>query len=154
MESLTIRGASAENSGGPGPELPLSTAQLDFWFAQELDLQNTGFNVGEYLEIHGAIDPALFQAALRQLIFETDVLRLRLVERAGEPRQIVAAPAEWPLPFFDVSGEVNPAAALSWMSADIRRPTNLLRGPLFAFALFKAAADRFIASRSTVCHAC
>jgi nonribosomal peptide synthetase DhbF len=147
MESLTIGGASDENypSRGPGPELPLSAAQLDFWFAQELDLQNADFNVGEYLEIHGPIDPALVQAALRQLILETDVLRLRLVERAGEPRQIVTAPAEWSLPFFDVSGEVNPAtAALSWMSAEIRRPTDLLRGPLFAFALFKVAAERFL----------
>jgi len=51
------------------------------------------------------------------------LLRIRLVERAGEPWQIIAAPAEWSLPFFDVSGEADPTAALSWMSADLQRPT-------------------------------
>jgi nonribosomal peptide synthetase DhbF len=148
MESPAIGGMSGGNyrsADGTSTELPLSAAQLGFWFAQQLDPQNAGFNVGEYLEIHGPIDPTLFQAALRQGILETDVLRIRLVERAGEPRQIIAESAEWSLPYMDVSGEVDPAmAALSWMSADMERPTDLLRGPLFAFALFKAAADRFL----------
>src|SRR5271169_2133017 len=127
-----------------GAELPLSAAQLGVWVAQQLDPQNAGFNVGEYLEIHGPIDPTLFEAALRQVILETEALCISLVERAGEPRQIIAAPAEWSLPFFDVSGDTDPAVtALSWMSADIRRPIDLLHGPLFAFALFKTAADRF-----------
>ena len=148
MESPAIGGMSGGNyrsADGTSTELPLSAAQLGFWFAQQLDPQNAGFNVGEYLEIHWPIDPTLFQAALRQVILETDVLRIRLVERAGEPRQIIAESAEWSLPYMDVSGEVDPAmAALSWMSADMERPTDLLRGPLFAFALFKAAADRFL----------
>ena len=87
----------------------------------------------------------MFEATLRQVIRETESLRIRLVERAGEPRQIIAAPAEWSLPFFDVSGEADPtAAALSWMCADLQRQTDLLRDPLFAFALFKAKADRFL----------
>jgi len=146
-ESAAVRRISAESyrSAGTGPELPLSAAQLGFWFAQQFDQQNATFNVGEYLEIHGPIDSALFEAALRQVILETDVLCIRFIERSGEPRQIMTAPAEWSLPFFDVSGEADPsAAALSWMSADIQRPTDLLRGPLFAFALFKAAANRFL----------
>ena len=125
--------------------MPLSAAQRGLWFAQQLDLQNAAFNVGEYLEILGPIDPAQFETTLRQVILETESLRIRLVERAGEPRQIVVTPAEWSLPFFDVSGEADPtAAAMSWMSADLQRPTDLLRGPLFAFALFKTEVDRFL----------
>ena len=148
MESSVIQGMLTETtyqSDGTGAELPLSAAQCGFWFAQQLDPQNAGFNVGEYLEIHGPIDPALFEASLRQVILETEALRIRLVERAGEPRQIIAAPAEWSLPFFDVSGDADPvAAARSWMDADIQRPIDLLHDRLFAFALFKTAADRFL----------
>ena len=130
---------------GTSTEFPLSAAQLGLWFGQQLDPQNAAFNVGDYLEILGPIDPAKFEATLRQVIRETESLRIRLVERAGEPWQIIAAPAEWSLPFFDVSGEADPtAAALSWMRADLQRPTDLLRDPLFAFALFKAKADRFL----------
>jgi nonribosomal peptide synthetase DhbF len=132
-------------SSGASTEFPLSAAQLGLWFGQQLDPQNAAFNVGDYLEILGPIDPAQFEATLRQVICETELLRIRLVERAGEPCQIIAAPAEWSLPFFDVSGEADPtAAALSWMRADLQRPTDLLRDPLFAFALFKAKADRFL----------
>jgi Condensation domain len=102
----------------------ISSTQLGLWFAQQLEPQNAAFNVGDYLEILGPIDPAQFEATLRQVILETELLRIRLVERAGEPRQIIVAPAEWSLPFFDVSGEADPtAAALSWMSADLQRPT-------------------------------
>ena len=148
IKSSVIQDTSADinyRSVSTAAELPLSAGQLGFWVAQQLDPQNAVFNIGAYLEIHGPIDLAAFEAALRQVILETEALRIQLVERAGEPRQIIAAPAEWSLPFFDVSGEADPAAAaLSWMSADIQRPTDLLRGPLFAFALFKAAADRFL----------
>ena len=135
----------SSGSSGTSTESPLSAAQLGLWFAQQLDPQNAAFNVGEYLEILGPIDPAQFEATLRQVMLETELLRIRLVERAGEPLQIIVAPAQWSLPFFDVSGEADPtAAALSSMRADLQRPTDLLRGPLFAFALFKAEADRFL----------
>lgn len=126
-------------SPGTSTEFPLSAAQLGLWFAQQLDPQNAAFNVGEYLEILGPIDPAQFEATLRQVILETELLRIRLSSARVGPWQIIVASAEWSLPFFDVSGEADPtAAALLWMSADVQRPTDLLRGPLFAFALFKA----------------
>src|SRR5262249_55035507 len=56
----------------------------------------------------------------------------------------IAAPLAWPLPFIDISTEADArAAAEAWMKADLARPIDPTRGPLFAFALFKAAPDRF-----------
>jgi Condensation domain len=72
-------------SPGASIELPLSAAQQGLWFAQQLDPRDAALNVGEYLEILGPIDPAQFEATLRQVILETESLRIRLVERAGEP---------------------------------------------------------------------
>ena len=68
-------------SSDTSTEFPLSAVQLGLWFGQQLDPQNAAFNVGDYLEILGPIDPAQFEATLRQVIRETESLRIRLVER-------------------------------------------------------------------------
>ena len=124
--------------------LPLSSAQLGIWFAQQIDPSNPVYNIGEYLEIGGVIDPLLFERALRQVVAETEALRVRLVEDAEGPRQIIDASPAWSMPIIDVSAETDAhVAAETWMKADLARPIDPTRGPLFGYALFKASADRF-----------
>ncbi|MBV8281774.1 MAG: AMP-binding protein, partial [Candidatus Eremiobacteraeota bacterium] len=124
--------------------LPLSSAQLGIWFAQKIDPANTGFSIGEWIEIHGAVDPRLFEAAIKQTVGDTEASRTRLIEDADVPRQIIDPRSEIPLRLLDVSSESDPqAAAEAWMKTDLARPVDLLRGPLWTVALFKAAPDRF-----------
>src|SRR5262249_46291032 len=114
------------------------------WFAQTLDRSNAAYNLGEYLDIAGPVDATLFEAALRQVVNEAEALRARFVVGADGPQQIISAPPDWSMSLIDVSTAADPqAAAERWMKADLARPTDITRGPLFAFALFKAAADRF-----------
>src|SRR5262245_13056219 len=91
--------------------LPLSSAQLGIWFAQQIDPSSAEFNFGEYVEICGAIDPALFEQALRQVVAETDALRVRITLEAGEPRQVIGEAPAWSLPIIDVSGKADARAA-------------------------------------------
>lgn len=139
------RGSGADGSGTPGGEaLPLSAAQLGIWFAQKLNPASPAYNIGEWIEIDGAIDEALFERALAQLIAEADVLRVRIDEQSGEPRQVVGPADGWSLSVFDVSHKTDPrAAAETWMRADLARAVDPARGPLFQFALFKASAEKF-----------
>ena len=138
--TLPIDWAGATDS----PAFPLSSAQQGIWFAQQIAPSSPAYNIGEYIEIHGAIDPPLFEQALRQVVAETDALRVRIVARAGEPRQVVDASPTWAMPFVDLSAETDArTVAEASMKADLARPIDPTRGPLFAFALFKAAADRF-----------
>ena len=123
---------------------PLSSAQSSIWFAQMLDPHSPIYNIGEYLEILGPIDPQLFETALRQVVAECDALRLRVVETDEGPRQYIDADPDWSMPFFDVSGEADPCAvAERWMHEDMARVVDLTRGPLFGYALFRAATNRF-----------
>ena len=143
----------SNSGGGPHVEtghslhkdlLSLSSAQLGIWFAHRLDPTGATYNIGEYLEIDGPVDPALFERALRQVVSAADVLRVEFIEQDGEPRQLVGAPSDWSMPVIDVSAEPDPrAAAEAWMRAEIARPVELTDGPLFCFALFKASATRF-----------
>src|SRR5262245_5914028 len=124
--------------------LRLSAAQLGIWFAQQLDPYSPAYNIGEYIEIHGSVDPILFERALRQVVAETDALRVQIIEHAGDARQLIGPPSSWSMPIIDVSAEPDArAAAESWMQADLARPIEPTRGPLFGYALFKAADNRF-----------
>ena len=124
--------------------LPLSSSQLGIWFAQQIAPASPAYNVGEFIEIFASVDPIVFERALRQVVSETDALRAQFVEHAEGPRQIISDPPAWSMPIIDVSGEVDArVAAETWMKADLARPFDLARGPLFGYALFRVAADRF-----------
>src|SRR5262245_12235712 len=134
------RGREAEENN----PLRLSDAQLGIWFAQTIDPSNPAYNLAEYLEIAGVVDATLFETALRQVVDETEALRVSFVKGADGPAQIIGPPPDWSLARVDVSDTPDPqAAAEQWMWSDLARPVDLIGGPLFTYALFKAAPDRF-----------
>jgi amino acid adenylation domain-containing protein len=126
--------------------LPLSTAQYEIWLAeQRLKAGNRVYKIGEYVEIYGPVDPALFETALRFVVGEIDSLHVVFVEGRDGPRQVVAPRSDWLMPVLDVTEEPDPrAAAYEWMAADVSRPMNLAHGPLFSFALIKLRPERFL----------
>src|SRR3954471_21490591 len=134
------RGAEVQENN----PLPLSDAQLGIWFAQTIDQSSTTYNLAEYLEIGGPVDATLFEVALQQVGAETEALHVRFVSNADMPGQIIGPAPDWSMSLVDVSGAPDPqAAAERWMRADLAKPVDLTCGPLFAYALLKAAADRF-----------
>ncbi|MBV8992303.1 MAG: amino acid adenylation domain-containing protein, partial [Pseudonocardiales bacterium] len=126
--------------------LPLSAAQRGIWFAeQRLKKGNRVYKVADYIEIHGPIDPVLFEMALRRVLEEVDSLRVRFVENSDGPRQIVEPWSDWLMPVVDVSAESDPrTVAEAWMATDTARPMDLTRGPLFSYALIKLRPDQFL----------
>src|SRR3954452_6379083 len=134
------RGAEVQENN----PLPLSDAQLGIWFAQTIDQSSTTYNLAEYLEIGGPVDATLFEVALQQVVAETEALHVRFVSNADMPGQIIGPAPDWSMSLVDVSGAPDPqAAAERWMRADLAKPVDLTCGPLFRYALLKAAADRF-----------
>jgi hypothetical protein len=130
---------------GLAPELPLSAAQLGIWYAIKAGTSASAFSIAEYTRIFGSVDKALFETALRQLISEVEVLRLRFFESDGAVRQRVAEPDEWRLSYFDVTQEADPLrSAETWMQADAAQPVSVEQWPLFGFALFKLRTNEFL----------
>ena len=124
--------------------LPLTAAQAGMWFAQKFSSPDSIFNLAESIEIHGPIDPVLFEAALHQAGSEAETVRVRFIEQSDGPRQLISPLLNTTFPFIDVSSEPDPrATAESWMMAELTRPVDLLTGPLWVCALFKAAPDRY-----------
>ncbi|PKV83800.1 non-ribosomal peptide synthetase [Streptomyces sp. TLI_146] len=123
---------------------PLTGAQQGLWFAQRLDPANAAYNTAEYVEIHGPVDTALFETALRRTVGEAQTFALRFTDTADGPRSAPAGGDDWPLRLVDVSGEADPrAAAEAWIRADMATAADLAEGPLFTHALFTVAPDRY-----------
>ncbi|MGW0822974.1 amino acid adenylation domain-containing protein [Streptomyces sp. NPDC002845] len=125
--------------------LSVTAAQREVWLAEQHSPDvRQALRLGEYLEICGPVDPAVFEAALRQVVAETDALRVRLVAGEDGPVQVLERELPWALSSVDVGDEPDPeAAARAWVSADMARPMDLASGPLFSYALFRLAPDRF-----------
>src|SRR4051812_35430497 len=77
---------------------PLSGAQEGIWFAHRLGPGKGAYNTGEYVEIHGRVDPEVFEAALRRTVAEAETFALRFLDTPDGPRCVLPAqPAHWPL---------------------------------------------------------
>ncbi|MGH8080382.1 MAG: condensation domain-containing protein, partial [Lysobacter sp.] len=126
------------------PGLPLTTAQRGLWVGQKLASVEATLNIAEAVEIHGPIQPALFQRALRQFAQEAEATRSYIVEHGGLPYQIVREQYEFEFPYIDFSGEADPrAAADRWMQAELNKPVDLVHDPLWVGAIFKYADDLY-----------
>ncbi len=133
-----------------GDTLPLTAAQREIWLAEQR--AGTGldaYRVGDYLEIHGPVDAALAEAALRRVVDETDALHVSFTDDGDEPRQVVRATWDWRPRLLDLGSEPDPrAAALAWMAQDRTRPLDLARDPLFSLALISLSPTRHLLYQS------
>lgn len=118
-----------------------SAAQRSMWFGQRLDGAGAAYNVGEYTEIHGPVEPELFRAAVRLVVDATETLRSRFTAGDDGVRLLVDADPEWSMPVVDAAGA---EAASEWMADDFATPFDLDRGPLFRYALLCLADDHWI----------
>ncbi len=125
--------------------LPLTAAQTGMWFAQQLDPSNPSYKAVEYIELRGPVDLKLIEAALRQTVADTDALRLHVQADDEHVWQNVEGFVDWLLPMMDLRDAADPwTRAQEWMRADLSRPFDLTRGPMFTLTVLQLAADHFL----------
>lgn len=91
--------------------LALSAAQREIWYAeQQMGPDNRVYKLGEYVEIHGPVDPTAFEAALRQVVAEAESLHVRFVEGDEGPCQVFEPVTDWPLTVLDLRGQPDPTS--------------------------------------------
>ncbi|WP_051124611.1 non-ribosomal peptide synthetase [Amycolatopsis benzoatilytica] len=125
-----------------GERRPLSAGQRGIWYAQQLNPDNV-FVMSEYLVIHGPIDVALFEEALRRTVAEAETVQVRFVE---DDDGVWQYPVPEPhLHYFDHGGREDPVGdAEAWMQADLYRPFDLSAAPLSVDALFRIEDDQYL----------
>ncbi|MFJ9817780.1 amino acid adenylation domain-containing protein [Streptomyces sp. NPDC101151] len=130
----------------PEPGHSLLAAQEGIWTGQQLDPDSPAYNTAEYVRIDGPMDTAVFDTALHHVVAETEALNVTyVVDGEGRPWEAETPADGWQLHTADLTTEPDPhAAALAWMAADMARPVDLTRGPVFGHALLKTGSDRYL----------
>lgn len=124
---------------------PLTAAQHGIWLGQQLAPDSPQYNAAEYVELQGPLDPVVFEAALRQTVWEARGLHLRFESRAGHPLQYCEPSEDWTLHYLDFSAEPDSwQSAYAWMTGDLGRTLDLARGPLFVQALIRLGPERYL----------
>ncbi|MFF2149209.1 amino acid adenylation domain-containing protein [Kitasatospora sp. NPDC058190] len=126
--------------------LPLLAAQREIWSAeQRLSDGNSVYQVGEYVDVQGELDVETFEAALRAVVTDVDTAHSRFHQEDGTVGQTVDRGRPWTLRTIDLSEAVDPQAeAEAWMARELARPSDLVAGPLFNFALLRLGPERHL----------
>jgi len=114
-------------------ECVLSFAQQRLWFLNQLAPGNPFYNINHALRLEFALDPALLQRCLNEIVQRHEVLRTTFVAREGKPVQVVAPRLHIDLALLDLSAFSASAcqAEVERLATDEARvPFDLERGPL------------------------
>ncbi len=121
-----------------GVILPLSTAQRGMWVGQQIAPEGAIFKIAEAIELHGTIDACLLQQALLQVTREMETLRVRIVQPAGLPYQMIMPEFTDGIELLDFTAEMDPrAAAYRFMQAELSSPFDFETAPVWVSAILK-----------------
>ena len=127
--------------------LPLSFQQQGLWVADQFEPGSTAYNVPLAVRLSGSLDVAVLQRTLNEVVRRHEILRTTFAEVAGEPRQIIAPPAEVDLPLIDLCEleREESETVVQWhIDAVAGQRFDLLRGPLMTVELLKLADDEHV----------
>ncbi|HFT3572600.1 TPA: enterobactin non-ribosomal peptide synthetase EntF [Klebsiella quasipneumoniae] len=126
--------------------LPLVAAQPGIWMAERLSTLPGAWSVAHYVELRGALDPALLGKAIVAGLQQADTLSLRFEEQEGEVWQWVAAERTFAEPpIIDLRRTPDPhRAATERMQADLAQDLRVDGGnPLVCHQLLRVGDDRW-----------
>ncbi len=126
---------------------PLSFTQQRFWFLDQLEPGHPLYNEWTAVRLSGALDCAVLEQSIQELVRRHAVLRTTFAVRDGEPQQLIAPSPVVPLQTIDLQNlpvQTRREEAECLASAECRRPFDLERGPLLRGTLFQLAAQEHI----------
>lgn len=116
-----------------GAPVPMSFAQEQLWFLDQMEPGSAWYNIPVALRLTGRLDVAAFRRAVHEIVQRHEVLRTTFSMLEGQPVQVIAPVLALEIPTLDLSRcpeEVREAEARRLALEEAQRPFNLGRGPL------------------------
>ena len=124
--------------------LPLTEAQLNVWFHQQLDPKAVGYNIGQSIRFKGRLDLERLAFAQQAVIERFDNLRCRFVVINSQPFQFIEQQRQACSKAWDVRTERDPEAAAKTLIAEqFSQYFDLEKDPLCRFGLIQLADDEW-----------
>ena len=118
--------------------LPLTNAQRNVWFHQQIDPTASGYNIGQSIRFKGELDIERLKIAQQAIVDRFDNLRCRFVVIDNEPFQFIDQSLDIASKIWDLREEIDPAArAKDIIAAEFDQSFNLERDPLCKFGLIR-----------------
>ncbi|HZO71745.1 MAG TPA: amino acid adenylation domain-containing protein, partial [Ktedonobacteraceae bacterium] len=124
--------------------LPLSFAQQRLWFLDQLEPGGTTYLIPRTRRIYGALDVAVLERSLAEVIRRHEDLRTTFQEQAGRPVQVIHPAEAFCLPVIDLRGLVSAERedeARRLARQEAQRPCSLAEGPLLRTVLLALDAQ-------------
>jgi amino acid adenylation domain-containing protein len=130
-----------------GGELLLSYPQQRLWFIDQLEPGSAYYNIPSTIRLHRALDPDLFERSLLHIISRHEILRTRLISRAGQPRQEILPSMDFKVEKIDLRSLPAAQKETTWKAiarSEAQIPFNLTRPPLLRVRLIRLEEEEWM----------
>jgi amino acid adenylation domain-containing protein len=120
--------------------LPLSFAQQRLWVLDQIEPNNSHYNIPRAIRLSGPLDVTALATALNGIVERHEVLRTNYEAEKGTPFQVITAQRKLPLPVIDLSDVPAPERereAHRLVQQQASTPFDLARDPMMRNALLK-----------------
>ncbi|WP_315790941.1 amino acid adenylation domain-containing protein [Fischerella sp. JS2] len=126
--------------------LPLSFAQQRLWFIQQLDPDNSAYNVFSALRIQGQLNVAVLEQTFTEIVRRHETLRTTFTTNAsGEPIQVITPPQPLTLPIMDLTEVSKPEEEVQQLVVkEAQQPFDLTKSLLRLTLLRLGAAEHIL----------
>src|SRR5215212_3307515 len=124
-----------------------SFAQQRLWLLQQLEPEDTSYNIHRAIRVKGSLDAGALQKALGAIVARQEALRTTFAVVDGSPLQVIAPALDVPLPVEDLSslpGAGLEEAVQRRVHEAARKPFDLERGPLFRAGLLRLDEEEHV----------
>ena len=122
-------------------ELPLSHAEEQLWFLNQLLPSSSAYNVAARVDIPGPVDREVLQRSLDAVVARHEVLGTTFRSVRGVPQAVIGPPQPFELPFEQMPTEADVTAAAATEAAV---PFDIGVGPLLRARLFGLGEQRHV----------
>ena len=127
----------------------LSFAQERLWFLQQLEPEDTSYNIPQGIRVKGALEVGALQQSFTEIVSRHEALRTRFEMVNGEPVQVIETPTavNIKLSLDDLSGlpsHEREAQAMKLATEEARQPFDLQRGPLMRTKLVRLSEEEHL----------
>ncbi len=133
-------------SGGEGRTLPLVGPQKHLWLAAQLGRDaSAAYNESFVLRLSGTLDAEALRAAVADVVGRHEALRATFHPRGEWQRISETVAFDWSrADFSDPAAAARESVVETWVSAELRRPFDLVSGPVVRASLARVGGGEHV----------